>query len=68
MLKNGYSAYIMAGDIYSAEVCYEKAVSIQEKLEALEATTDNMAWKLYNTPKLEMPEEYKQFILQGGAK
>lgn len=68
MLNKGYSAYIMAGDIYSAEVCYEKAVSIQEKLEALEATTDNMAWKLYNTPKLEMPEEYKQFILQGGAK
>ena len=68
LLANGYTAYLKAQDIDSAQICYEKAKEIQTKLDRLKANTGNLAWKLKDIPQLEMPETYKQFILQGGSK
>lgn len=66
MLKAGYMAYLEMGDVYSAKICYETAAGIQSKLDTVKSTTDNLAWKLRDSPELEMPEDYKFFILEGG--
>lgn len=68
LLANGYTVYLKAQDIDSAQICYEKAKEIQTKLDRLKANTGNLARKLKDIPQLEMPETYKQFILQGGSK
>lgn len=68
MLANGYIAYMKAQDTESAQICYEKATEIQTKLDRLKVNTGNLAWRQKDVPQLEMPETYKQFILQGDSK
>lgn len=61
-LRVGYELYSEAGDAESAAVCLSEIQGIQIMLDDVEAQTDPLAWRLADTPELEMPESYREFL------
>ena len=54
--------YLRSGDRDSARICAEKLGHIPDMLESVRQTTDPLAWKIADTPQLELPEEYMQLL------
>ena len=64
MLSQAAEAYANAGDMASAMVCISEIRQLQPQLDTVRARTDPLAWRLTETPQLDMPEEYAQYLAQ----
>lgn len=60
MLAAGMQAYAQNGDFESAQYCRETLKAIPGKLKAVQAKTSPLAWKIQDTPQLELPAEYQE--------
>lgn len=58
----GISLYTKSGDLNSAEACKKELVAIRDMIADVEERTSFLAWKIYNKPELELPEEYVSVI------
>ncbi len=58
----GVSLYSNANDFASANACKKELIEIQEKLEDVEENTNEIAWKIQDTPQLKLPAEYVKQI------
>ncbi len=65
-LAIGVTLYREAGDAESAEICLSEIKSIQTMLDELAEKTDPIAWRLADTPLLEMPQEYEDYLESEG--
>ncbi len=61
-LYTAMTLYLRGGDRDSARICAEKLRHIPDMLESVRQTTDPLAWKIADTPQLELPEEYMQLL------
>lgn len=62
MLASGVELYRAAGDTESAAYCLQEIRSIQTLLDGVAAQTDPLAWRLADTPQLELPAAYTQYL------
>ena len=51
-----------AGDTKSAQICLDEIIGIQDRIDRVLASTDELAWKITDKPYLVMPDEYNDFV------
>ena len=61
-LAVGYQLYMQAGDTKSAQICLDEIIGIQDRIDRVLASTDELAWKITDKPYLVMPDEYNDFV------
>ena len=53
---------MQAGDTKSAQICLDEIIGIQDRIDRVLASTDELAWKITDKPYLVMPDEYNDFV------
>ena len=49
------------------ELCRDRLAAVPDILSRVQSETSSLAWKIYQTPDLELPEEYRQKVADYGA-
>lgn len=62
MLISVINRYLQSGDRESALYCAERLVEVEEMLNETKNKTDPIAWKIIDTPELELNKEYSDYI------
>jgi len=61
-LRYGREVYMKSGDSYSVSFCEEEILNIKTTIDEVLASTDELAWKIDQTPELELPDSYYDYI------
>ena len=57
-LLDGAKRYEQAGQHENAQLCIEEAMHVPQYLSSVRKKTSALAWKIADTPQLELPQEY----------